>query len=80
MPELTPTPFPPPPNPVAATQRARQKSSVYFAVTLLVLCAGALLFLPIPKIPFFVRALIAAGDLIIAAVLLLVVRQKLGGP
>jgi hypothetical protein len=65
--------------PPAREQRARQKKSIYLAVSLLVLCAAALLALPIPKIPFFIRALVAAGDLIIAAVLLLVVRQKLDG-
>ena len=63
----------------AARLRARQKSSVYFAMTLLILCAIALVALPLHKIPFAFRALAAAGDLIIAAVLWLVVRQKLDG-
>jgi hypothetical protein len=65
------------PDPRAEQMRARQRTSVFFAITLLLLCAIALVALPIPKIPFFVRALIAAGDLIVAAVLWLVVRQKL---
>lgn len=71
--------LPPPDDPHRRELQARQKTSVYLAVSLLVLCALALVALPIPKIPFFLRALIAAGDLIIAAVLWLVVRQKLDG-
>ncbi|MBI5767010.1 MAG: hypothetical protein HZA93_04395 [Verrucomicrobia bacterium] len=75
-----PAPASPPPDEARLRElQARQKSSLYFAVSLLVLCALALVALPIPKIPFFLRALIAAGDLIIAAVLWLVVRQKLDG-
>lgn len=72
-------PATPPPDPRAAALRARQKSSVYFAMTLLVLCAVALVALPLPRIPFAFRALAAAGDLVIAAVLWLVVRQKFDG-
>ena len=63
----------------AAPLRARQKSSVYFAMALLILCAIALVGLPLHKIPFPFRALAAAGDLVIAAVLWLVVRQKFDG-
>jgi Na+/H+ antiporter NhaD/arsenite permease-like protein len=66
-------------DPAARELRARQKSTVYFAITLLVLCAVALLSLPLHKVPFPFRALAAAGDLVIAAVLWLVVRQKLDG-
>ena len=57
-------------------ERAKLRSSVYLAMSLLVLCAVAVVALPLNKIPFFARILIAAGDLIIAAVLWLVVRQK----
>jgi membrane-anchored glycerophosphoryl diester phosphodiesterase (GDPDase) len=59
--------------------RARQKTSVYFAITLLLLCAIALVTLPLNKVPFAFRAVAAAGDVVIAAVLWLVVRQKLDG-
>ena len=69
----------PPTDPRAAALRARQKASVYFAMTLLVLCAIALVALPLPKIPLAFRALAAAGDLVIAAVLWLVVKQKFSG-
>ena len=69
-------PAAPPPDPSTAALRARQKSSVYFAMTLLIVSAIALLALPLEKIPFAFRALAAAGDLVIAAVLWLVVRQK----
>jgi len=44
-----------------------------------VLCAIALVALPLPKIPLAFRALAAAGDLVIAAVLWLVVKQKFSG-
>ena len=74
-----PIPDQPPPDPHAAALRARQKSSVYFAMTLLVVSAIALVALPLNKIPFAFRALAAAGDLVIAAVLWLVVRQKFNG-
>jgi hypothetical protein len=69
----------PPPDPRFAAQRARQKASVYFAISLLLLCAIALVALPLNKIPFGFRAVAAAGDVVIAAVLWLVVRQKLDG-
>jgi hypothetical protein len=69
----------PPPAPLSAEARAKQKTSVYFAMTLLILCAIAVVALPLNKVPFFARALIAAGDLAVAAVLWLVVRQKLDG-
>lgn len=64
---------------VEAALRARQKTSVLLACSLLVLVAIALLFLPLNKIPFPIRALMAAGDIVIAAVLWLVARQKFSG-
>lgn len=60
--------------------RARQKSSVLFACTLLVIVAVALLVLPLEdKIPRAARIFMAALDLVIAAVLWLVARQKFSG-
>ncbi len=49
------------------------------AVTELLLCAIALLALPLPKVPFAFRAFAAAGDLVVAAVLWIVGRQKFDG-
>ena len=72
-------PATPPPDPRANQLRGRQKTSVYLAISLLLLCAVALVALPITRVPFGFRAVAAAGDLIIAAVLWLVVRQKLDG-
>jgi hypothetical protein len=74
-----PAPDATPPDPRTTALRARQKMSVYFAITLLILCAIALLALPLPKVPFAFRAVAAAGDIVIAAVLWLVVRQKFDG-
>jgi hypothetical protein len=69
----------PPSNDPLRTQRARQKTSVLLACTLLLLSAVALLALPLNKVPFPIRALVAAGDVVIAAVLWLIARQKLSG-
>ena len=76
-----PEPDSTPPDPLAHQLRARQRVSVYFAITLLLLCAIALVALPQKKFPFpfAFRVVAAAGDVIIAAVLWLVVRQKLDG-
>lgn len=68
-----------PPTDPARAQRARQKTSVLLACTLLLLSAVALLTLPLNKVPFPIRALVAAGDVVIAAVLWLVARQKFSG-
>ena len=75
MPESTPPPL----DPRTAALRARQKTFVYLAMALLLLGATALVALPLHKIPFAVRALGAATDIVIAAVLWLVVRQKFNG-
>lgn len=69
----------PPPNDPLRTQRDRQKTSVLLACGLLVLSAIALVSLPLNKVPFPIRALVAAGDIVIAAVLWLVARQKFSG-
>ena len=78
-PSSPPPPEDPSADPRIALQRGRQKASVYFAMSLLVLCAIALVALPLKRIPFGFRAVAAAGDLIVAAVLWLVVRQKFDG-
>jgi hypothetical protein len=59
--------------------RARQRISVYLAIALLLGGAIALLVLPLEKIPFAARLFTAAGDVVIAAVLWVVVRQKFAG-
>jgi len=74
-----PIPNPTPPDPNANVLRARQKSSVYLAMTLLVLCAIAVIALPPGKMPLAFRVLFAAGNVLIAAVLWVVVRQKFDG-
>ena len=72
-------PLPPKPDPEAQL-RAKQKSSVLFACTLLVIVAIALLVLPLEgKIPKPARIFLAAFDFVIAAVLWLVARQKFNG-
>jgi hypothetical protein len=75
---MTPS-SPPPSDPALAALRSRQKSSVYLAMSFLLLSAMALVALPLTKIPFAVRALAAATDVVIAAVLWLVARQKFNG-
>ncbi len=60
-------------------ERRRQKKLLTLAITLLVLCAAALLALPLDRVPFFARVYMALFDLIIAAVLFVVGRQKLSG-
>ena len=64
------------PEAPAERQRARQRASVYLAIALLLGGALALLVLPLEKIPLAARLFTAAGDIVIAAVLWLVVRQK----
>jgi hypothetical protein len=70
-----------PPNPDPdAHQRARQKSSMLLACSLLVLMAIALLVLPLEgRMPKPARFFLAAFDFAIAAVLWLVTRQKFSG-
>jgi uncharacterized membrane protein YkvA (DUF1232 family) len=69
----------PPLSEAEAALRARQKTSVLLACTLLVLVAVAVLVLPLNKIPFPIRVIMAATDFIVAAVLWLVARQKFSG-
>lgn len=74
-----PEPATPPPDARTVALRARQKTSVYFAMAFLILSAIALVALPLNKVPFAVRALASATDLVIAAVLWVVARQKFSG-
>ena len=70
----------PPLDPQIAQQRARQKTSVLLACSMLVIVAIALLVLPMEgKIPKAARIFLAAFDLVVAAVLWLVARQKFSG-
>ena len=62
-----------------AALRARQKTSVLLACSLLALVGVAVLVLPLNKIPFAVRVLMGATDFVVAAVLWLVARQKFAG-
>ncbi len=64
---------------VSEHERRRQKKLLTLAIVLLVLCAVALLALPLERVPFFARVYMALFDLIIAAVLLVVGRQKFSG-
>jgi dipeptide/tripeptide permease len=60
-----------------ARLRARQKTMLYLAIGLLTACAIALVALPLHRVPFFARMLLAAFDLVIAAVLWVFGRQHL---
>lgn len=68
-----------PPAERQTAQRARQKTSVLLACSLLILVAAALVVLPLNRIPFPVRMLMAAIDIIAAAALWLIARQKFSG-
>jgi hypothetical protein len=71
------TPSTPPP---AFTPTARQRSTIYLTCTFLVLAAIMLLFVPSVKIPLPGRLTLAALNLIMAATLALIVRQKSNPP
>jgi hypothetical protein len=60
-------------------ERARQKKMLMVAIALLIACASALILLPLHRVPFVVRAVAAALDVILAAVLWVFGRQKLSG-
>lgn len=66
----------PPPEDRGANQRARQKSSVILACSLLFLVGFALLVLPLKKIPYPVRIGMAATDFVAGSALWLIARQK----
>jgi hypothetical protein len=63
----------------APSLRTRQKRMLALAIGMLLLCAVALVALPLHRVPFFVRAYLAAFDTIVAIVLWVVGRQKLAG-
>ena len=65
-----------PPPDLPAKLRARQKTSVILACSLLVVVALALLVLPLNKIPLPMRIGMAVIDLIAASALWLIARQK----
>jgi hypothetical protein len=54
----------------------RQRTTIYLACGLLVVCSIVLLLVPSPKIPMAGRIVLASINLIAAAILLLIVRQK----
>ena len=58
----------------------RQRTTIYLACGLLVGCSIVLLLLPSPKIPMAGRVALASVNIIAAAILLLIVRQKSAKP
>jgi hypothetical protein len=54
----------------------RQRKLIYLACTVLIGCALVLIFVANPKIPLPARLILAAINLIAAATLVLLVRQK----
>ncbi|MEO7412990.1 MAG: hypothetical protein ABIZ81_06505 [Opitutaceae bacterium] len=69
-----------PPPDLSAKLRARQKTSVTLACSLLVVVALALLVLPLAKVPYPMRIGMAVVDLIAASALWLIARQKFNAP
>ena len=58
----------------------RQRITIYLACGLLVVCSIVLLLVPSPKIPMAGRVALASVNMIAAAILLLIVRQKSAQP
>jgi len=75
-----PAKIPPTETPSVFTPTARQRSTIYLTCTLLFLSALVLLFVPTTKIPLPGRIALAAVNLILAATLALIVRQKSNPP
>lgn len=71
-----PAKTPPPETSSAYTPTPRQRSTIYLTCTLLFLSALVFIFVPTPKIPLPARIGLAAVNLILAATLALIVRQK----
>ncbi len=74
-----------PPSPPASPAEVysptpRQRTTIYLACGLLVGCSIVLLLLPSPKIPMAGRVALASVNMIAAAILLLIVRQKSAKP
>ena len=62
------------------TPTARQRTTIYLTCALLVVAALVLLFVPTDKLPLPGRLALAAVNLILAATLALIVRQKSNPP
>jgi hypothetical protein len=58
----------------------RQRTTIYLACGLLVVCSIVLLLVPSPKIPMAGRVALASVNMIATAILLLIVRQKSAKP
>ena len=67
---------PPPAASDACAPTPRQRKLIYLACTVLLVCALVLIFVANPKIPLPARLILAAINIIAAATLLLLVRQK----
>jgi len=74
VPPVTPTP--PPNSTDAYAPTPRQRKLIYLACTVLIVCALVLIFVANPKIPLPARLILAAINIIAAATLLLLIRQK----
>lgn len=72
----------PPPSETSSvfTPTPRQRSTIYLTCALLVLSALVFIFVPTTKIPLPGRLALAAVNLILAATLALIVRQKSNPP
>lgn len=75
-----PAPDQPPSKSEVYAPTPRQRTTVYLACALLVVCSIVLLLVPSPKIPMAGRIALASVNLIAAAILLLIVRQKSAPP
>jgi len=70
----------PPSKSEAYAPTPRQRTTIYLACGLLVVCSIVLLLVPSPKIPMAGRIALASVNMIAAAILLLIVRQKSAPP
>ncbi len=75
-----PVKIPPSEASSAFTPTPRQRSTIYLTCALLFLSALVLLFVPSAKLPLPARIALAAVNLILAATLALIVRQKSNPP
>jgi uncharacterized membrane protein len=66
------------PEPVSSAEITRQKRTLIAVIILLIVMAGLVLTV-VPKLPLPARIFVAATDLVGAAVLALVLRQKFSG-
>ncbi len=70
----------PPSTPAAYVPTPRQRVTVYLACALLIVVSIVLLTVPSAKVPLGGRIALASVNLIAAAILLLIVRQKSAPP